>query len=91
MPTDLLLLLSGVAAGAFGALLGLGGGILIVPILTLGFGLPLSAAVGTSLVSSRHQLLLVWRLRELVPSPDPTQPGRSRFQVSTTAALASIP
>ncbi|HEX5041057.1 MAG TPA: sulfite exporter TauE/SafE family protein [Candidatus Limnocylindria bacterium] len=51
MPTDLLLLLSGVAAGAFGALLGLGGGILIVPILTLGFGLPLSAAVGTSLVS----------------------------------------
>ena len=51
MPTDLLLLLSGVAAGAFGALLGLGGGILIVPILTLGFGLPLTAAVGTSLVS----------------------------------------
>jgi len=51
VPTDLLLLLSGVAAGAFGALLGLGGGILIVPILTLGFGLPLSAAVGTSLVS----------------------------------------
>jgi uncharacterized membrane protein YfcA len=51
VPTDLLLLLSGVAAGAFGALLGLGGGILIVPILTLGFGLPLAAAVGTSLVS----------------------------------------
>lgn len=51
MPTDLLLLLSGLAAGAFGALLGLGGGILIVPILTLGFGLPLAAAVGTSLVS----------------------------------------
>jgi uncharacterized protein len=51
VPTDLLLLLSGLAAGAFGALLGLGGGILIVPILTLGFGLPLAAAVGTSLVS----------------------------------------
>jgi hypothetical protein len=50
MPTELLLALSGLAAGAFGALLGLGGGILIVPILTLGFGLPLSAAVGTSLV-----------------------------------------
>jgi uncharacterized membrane protein YfcA len=51
VPTDLLLLLSGLAAGAFGALLGLGGGLLIVPILTLGFGLPISAAVGTSLVS----------------------------------------
>jgi hypothetical protein len=50
MPTELLLVLSGLAAGMFGALLGLGGGILIVPILSLGFGLPLSAAAGTSLV-----------------------------------------
>ena len=50
MPTDLLLVLSGLAAGAFGGLLGLGGGVLIVPILTLGFGVPVSAAVGTSLV-----------------------------------------
>lgn len=50
MPMDLLLALSGVLAGAFGALLGLGGGILIVPILTLVFGLPLTTAVGTSLV-----------------------------------------
>jgi uncharacterized membrane protein YfcA len=50
MPLDLLLALSGLLAGAFGALLGLGGGILIVPILTLGFGMPLTAAVGTSLI-----------------------------------------
>lgn len=50
MPIELLLILSGVVAGTFGAMLGLGGGILIVPILTLGFGLPLTAAVGTSLV-----------------------------------------
>ena len=50
MPTELLLVLSGLAAGMFGAMLGLGGGILIVPILSLGFGLPLSAAAGTSLV-----------------------------------------
>lgn len=51
MPTDLLLGLSGLLAGAFGALLGLGGGILIVPVLTLGFGMPLTAAVGTSLIA----------------------------------------
>ena len=38
------------AAGVFGSLLGLGGGILIVPLLTLGFGLPLREAVGVSLV-----------------------------------------
>ena len=50
MPTDLLLALSGLVAGAFGALLGLGGGILIVPILTLGFDVPLATAVGTSLI-----------------------------------------
>jgi uncharacterized membrane protein YfcA len=46
----LLLLLGGAAAGLFGSLLGLGGGILIVPLLTLAFGLPLITAVGISLI-----------------------------------------
>jgi uncharacterized protein len=50
MPIELLLAAAGVLAGAFGAMLGLGGGILIVPILTLGFDVPLAAAVGTSLI-----------------------------------------
>jgi uncharacterized membrane protein YfcA len=48
--TDLVILGGGVAAGLFGSLLGLGGGTLIVPLLTLGFGLPLREAVGVSLV-----------------------------------------
>jgi uncharacterized membrane protein YfcA len=47
----LLMVAGGIAAGIFGSLLGLGGGILIVPMLTLGFGLPLREAVGVSLVS----------------------------------------
>ncbi|MGD0863014.1 MAG: sulfite exporter TauE/SafE family protein [Candidatus Limnocylindrales bacterium] len=47
---ELLLLIGGGAAGVFGALLGLGGGLLIVPLLTLGFGLQLREAVGASLV-----------------------------------------
>jgi uncharacterized membrane protein YfcA len=51
MPTELLLFLSGLAAGAFGGLLGLGGGLLIVPILTIGFGAQITAAAGVSLVS----------------------------------------
>ena len=51
MITGLVLLGGGAAAGAFGSLLGLGGGILIVPLLTLGFGLPLREAVAISLVS----------------------------------------
>jgi uncharacterized membrane protein YfcA len=47
----LAMIAGGVGAGIFGSLLGLGGGILIVPLLTLGFGLPLREAVGVSLVS----------------------------------------
>jgi uncharacterized membrane protein YfcA len=50
MILGLLMLGGGVAAGAFGSLLGLGGGVLIVPLLTFGFGLPLREAVGVSLV-----------------------------------------
>jgi hypothetical protein len=46
----LLMVGGGVVAGAFGSLLGLGGGVLIVPLLTLGFGLPLREAVGVSLI-----------------------------------------
>jgi uncharacterized membrane protein YfcA len=45
------MIVGGAAAGVFGSLLGLGGGILIVPLLTLGFGLGLREAVGVSLVS----------------------------------------
>jgi uncharacterized membrane protein YfcA len=45
-----LMLVGGAAAGLFGSLLGLGGGILIVPLLTFGFGRPLREAVGVSLV-----------------------------------------
>jgi uncharacterized protein len=47
----ILIIAGGAAAGVFGSLLGLGGGILIVPLLTLGFGLDLREAVGVSLVS----------------------------------------
>ena len=40
----------GLAAGGFGALLGVGGGLIIVPALSLLAGLSLHAAIGTSLV-----------------------------------------
>lgn len=51
MAVALLMIVGGTAAGVFGALLGLGGGVLIVPLLTLVFGLDLREAVGVSLVS----------------------------------------
>jgi uncharacterized membrane protein YfcA len=47
----LVLLAGGAAAGVFGSLLGLGGGILIVPLLALSMGLPLREAVAISLVA----------------------------------------
>ncbi len=46
-----LMIVAGVAVGTFGSLVGLGGGVLLVPLLTLGFGLPLREAVGVSLVA----------------------------------------
>lgn len=46
----LVLAAGGVLVGVFGSLLGLGGGILIVPLLTIGLGMPIREAVGVSLV-----------------------------------------
>jgi uncharacterized membrane protein YfcA len=43
--------LASLGAGMLGALVGLGGGVLIVPILTIGFDLDIRLAVGASIVS----------------------------------------
>src|SRR5450756_1264039 len=40
-----------VAAGLIGALAGVGGGILVIPVLTFGFGVDIRLAVGASIVS----------------------------------------
>ncbi|MBZ4333215.1 sulfite exporter TauE/SafE family protein [Corallococcus interemptor] len=48
--TVLLLMAAGVLAGGLGALLGIGGGIVLVPVLVLGFGIPLEQAVPASLM-----------------------------------------
>lgn len=51
MLIGLALLATGAAASSLGALVGVGGGIVIVPALTLGFGLPVREAVAVSLVA----------------------------------------
>jgi uncharacterized protein len=51
MTAVLVLVAGGAAAGLFGSLLGLGGGILLVPLMTLLLGLPLREAVAISLIS----------------------------------------
>jgi uncharacterized membrane protein YfcA len=44
-------LVGSIGAGALGALLGLGGGVIIIPLLTIGLGLDIRYAVGASIVS----------------------------------------
>src|ERR1700730_6239931 len=46
-----LLVLLGFFAGLLGALTGIGGGVLLTPILALHFGIPIRQAIGTSLVA----------------------------------------
>ena len=45
------LALCGAGAGTLGALVGIGGGVLMIPLLTLGFGVDLRVATATSLVA----------------------------------------
>lgn len=52
LPLVLALFAGGLAAGVVAALLGIGGGVLIVPLLTLVFRVPLRTALGASLVSA---------------------------------------
>lgn len=47
----LIMLIVGVLVGIFGAVLGIGGGMIITPILTLGFGLDIKYAIGASIVA----------------------------------------
>ena len=46
-----ILFLGAISAGLLGSLTGLGGGVIIIPLLTLGFGVPMHYAIGASLIS----------------------------------------
>ena len=43
------LVLVGAAAGTLGSMTGIGGGLIVTPVLTLGFGVPIHQAIATSL------------------------------------------
>lgn len=47
----LILLLSSILAGAIGSILGLGGGVIVIPVLTIGLGVDIHLAIGASIVS----------------------------------------
>ena len=48
----LILLLGAYAAGLLGSLTGLGGGVIVIPLLTLAFGIDFHYAIGAALVAS---------------------------------------
>lgn len=51
MSEIIILFLGAISAGLLGSLTGLGGGVIIIPLLTLGFGIPMHYAIGASLIS----------------------------------------
>ena len=60
IPELLLTLCAGAALGLFGGLFGIGGGIIAVPLLSLGLGMPQSMAQGTALALMTPNLLMAW-------------------------------
>jgi len=51
MNSMLLLLIMGIAAGCLGAVLGIGGGMIITPVLTIMMGMDIKYAIGASIIS----------------------------------------
>ncbi|HEX5804573.1 MAG TPA: sulfite exporter TauE/SafE family protein [Azospira sp.] len=63
-------LLLGALLGGVGGLLGIGGGIIAIPVLAMGFGMSQQLAQGTALVMIMPNVLLAfWRYRQRHPMP----------------------
>ncbi|PKO33192.1 MAG: hypothetical protein CVU34_14255 [Betaproteobacteria bacterium HGW-Betaproteobacteria-7] len=70
LPALLMPLLMGAALGWVGGLLGIGGGIIAIPVLTMGFGMSQQLAQGTALVMITPNVLLAfWRYHQRNPLP----------------------
>ncbi len=76
MAEQLVLFAIGILAGSLGGMLGIGGGVVLMPVLRFGLGLPPAQAAGTCVLavfcttlggSYRHHRLGLLRLRPLVP------------------------
>ncbi|HEX8201291.1 MAG TPA: sulfite exporter TauE/SafE family protein, partial [Isosphaeraceae bacterium] len=73
IPMVLAMLALGLAAGVLSGMFGIGGGLVIVPALVLGFGLNQKAATGTSLLALLMPVGLLgvmdyWQRREIRPA-----------------------
>jgi len=85
LPELLMLLSVGAALGFFGGLFGIGGGIIAIPLLVLGFGLDQTVAQGTALVMMVPNLLIAWyRYSQRHPVPP-----RMALQIGALACLTT--
>ena len=86
MPFDMALMLGlGAAMGFLGGLFGIGGGVILIPLLVLGFGMNQSLAQGTALVMMVPNLLIAW-LRYSQRHPVPV---KTAFQLGALACFTT--
>src|SRR5438105_2102545 len=94
----LLLVILGFVAGLLGALTGIGGGVLLTPILALPFGIPIRQALGASLVAGALSGLLgigggpikVPVMFIFMNVPLMVATATSNFMIGVTAAASAI-
>ena len=60
LPALLMMLVLGAALGFLGGMFGIGGGIIVIPLLVVGFGMDQTMAQGTALVMMVPNLLVAW-------------------------------
>lgn len=85
VPSDLdllLLVLAGAVTGLLGAVLGTGGGVFLVPLLVLAFGLPMHQAVAASIVTVAATSIAVAGIGS-------SKPGAANMRLGTTLELAT--
>jgi uncharacterized membrane protein YfcA len=76
-------LISGIAMGALSALFGIGGGIILIPILVTFFGYPQQLAAGTS-IAVMGPIALVGAIRQ-------TKPGLTNWRMGLRFGFGAIP
>jgi uncharacterized membrane protein YfcA len=75
----------GAALGFLGGLFGIGGGIIVIPLLVLGFGMDQTVAQGTALVMMVPNLLIAWfRYNQRQPVA-----WRTALQIGVLACLST--
>lgn len=88
---SLLPLALGAGMGFFGGLFGIGGGVIAIPLLVLGFGLDQAMAQGTALVMMAPNLLIGWwRYSRHQPVPWRHAAGIGTAASATTWAVAHL-